>query len=353
MEQAVKNLMFDLASGRDIYDEEQGRVMSKAEANDAIRRVCFEKLGLTKDSTDKQIRRALKKDSALELFEVIEEVIEPQISYGLSANEFFNEFVETKNLADGDRNEFWVEDDVILNVSKVAGDHHDLSLQRLASGSAFNVPTATYAVKVGGDIRLFLTGRKDWTDFTEAVAKAYVQQVQTMIQAEWVNGTTKITPPSVLTGTGALGAGTKAAFDAIIEKVQAANEADVVIMGTKTALKNLNELAAASSVAWVAQSQKESVANTGILGSYEGTTLIEVPQKFKDKTLATPLVDNSKIWILPLVDNKPIKFVDYGETELEVTEVGDTVDDMQSYEVQRRMGVSTIMTRYYGVWTIA
>ena len=77
LDTCVKNLMFDLASGREIYDEEQGRVMSKFEANDAIRKVCFEELGLTKDSTDKQIKRALQSDKGIALMEVIEEVIEP------------------------------------------------------------------------------------------------------------------------------------------------------------------------------------------------------------------------------------------------------------------------------------
>jgi hypothetical protein len=39
MENTARNLMFDLASGREIYDDEQGRVISKAEANDAVRKV--------------------------------------------------------------------------------------------------------------------------------------------------------------------------------------------------------------------------------------------------------------------------------------------------------------------------
>lgn len=154
-----------------------------------------------------------------------------------------------------------------------------------------------------------------------------------------------------MTGTGNLNASTKAAFDAIIEKVGAANESGVVIMGTKTALKNLTAL---TTIDWAspAASVKEAVANTGIIGSYEGTPLMEIPQKFTDKTLATPIVANNKIYIMPAVENKFIKFVDYGESELTVDEKGANMDDMQSYEVQRRFGVSTILTRYYGVWTV-
>lgn len=127
MENTAKNLMFDLASGREIYDDEQGRVISKAEANDAVRNVCFEQLGLDAKSTDKQIKRALKSEKAIELFEVMEEIIEQEIEYGFRENEFFNNFVEMRNLADGDRTDFWTDEDIILNVAKVSGDQHDFN----------------------------------------------------------------------------------------------------------------------------------------------------------------------------------------------------------------------------------
>lgn len=348
---SVKNLMFDLSAGREIFDADNNRVVSKAEASDTIRNACFEYLGLTKNSTPKQIKRALNSERATEFFEVIEEIIDVQIAYGLSGNEFFNQFVESKNMKDGDVNEFWVDDEVLLTVSKVSGDSHDLTMQRLGEGQSYHVDTAVYGIKTGDNLRLFLTGRKDWGSYVDSVVKAYLNKVQTLIQTQFTNGVNIIPVPSTLVGNGALAAGTKAAFDAIIEKVGAANECPVVIMGTKTALKSLNAL---TKVDWAdpAASVKEAVANTGIIGSYEGTSLMEIPQKFTDKTLATPIVDNKKLYIMPLVDNKFIKFVDYGETEITIDQIAGTVDDMQSYEVQRRMGVATLMTRYFGVWNL-
>lgn len=350
MENTIRNLMFDVASGREIFDEEQNRVISKAEANDAIRKVCFEKLGLSEKATDKQIKRALKSDAAVELFEVVEEILDVEIAHGISENAFFNQFVETKNIADGDANEFWAEDDVLLTVSKVSGDHHDFSIQRLGAGKAYPVQMDTYGIKVGGDIRLFLLGRKDWSALIDAVAKAFVNKIQTLISAQFATGTNLITPPSKLTGNGAI---VKTAFDDIIEKVEAANECPVMIMGTKSALRNLTALTT-TGLSWTdpAESIKEAIAQTGIIGSYEGSPIMAIPQKFEDKALQIPVVNSKKIWIMPMVDNKFIKFVDGGESELEITEKGATMDDMQSYEVQRKLGVSTLMTRYYGEWTL-
>ena len=77
--------------------------------------------------------------------------------------------------------------------------------------------------------------------------------------------------------------------------------------------------------------------------------MLEIPQRFKDNKLAEKLVDSTKLLIFPVVDYKPVKFVDGGTTELEVAkELGDTADDMQTYEAQRTMGVATIITRQFG-----
>ena len=351
MESTVRNLMFDLATGRKIFDDSANREIGKDEANDKLRSIMFEKLGLNERSTEKQINRALKSERAAEFFEVIEEVIEKEVEYGWKDNEFFNNFVETRNLADGDRTDFWTDEDIILNVAKVSGDHHDYTAQRLASGSSYTVPTSRYAVKVGSDIRLFLTGRKNWSDFIDAVAKAYRKKIQDELYAEFMNAATKLPVTAGFTGTGTLDKAKKDDFDNVLSNVAMANDvSSVVIMGTKTALKKLNALAGNGSVDWVANSQKESVAETGILGTYEGTTLLEIPQRFKDNKLAEKLVDSNVLLIFPVIDYKPVKFIDGGETTLEVSQAGDNMDDQQTYEAQRRMGVATIITRQFGQW---
>ena len=67
-----------------------------------------------------------------ELMEVLEEAIDFKVETGFQDNEFFNNFVESKNIANGDRNEYWVKNnDVILTVAKVSGDHHDLNYCRV------------------------------------------------------------------------------------------------------------------------------------------------------------------------------------------------------------------------------
>lgn len=357
---AIRNLMFDVAACKTIYDAEQGREISKSEANDAIRRICFEKLGLNEKSSDRDIRRALNRDEAKEIFEIIEEIVDVEVTKGWENNEFFNNFVESKNLADGDDNEFWVEaEDIYLTVAKINGDQHHLTMQRLNKGQSFNVPTSVYGMKVGGDIRMFLTGRRDWNQLIDAITRAFVKKVQDELYAEFLDSSAKVPSTAQFnkTSSGSFSSSYKDAFDQLISDVSVVNGgADVVIMGTKTALKKLNALAGNGNgtISWVSDKEKDAIGATGILGDYEGTAMLEIPQRFADKKVAdqfVELVKSDRVFIFPKTMDKPIKFVDKGETQLQrATELGDTLDDFQTYEVIRRMGIATIITRYFGTW---
>lgn len=350
MTNEIKNLMFDLSAGRRIYDAESEREISVADANETLRNFCVNELGLTNKATEREIQRALKTQKGIELFQVIEEILDEKIATGWKDDEFFDAFVEIKNLADGDKNEFWLQKDIILTVEHVSGDHHDLTVQKLNEGAAISIPTSVYAVKVGAFIREFILGRKNWTEFTDAVARAFTDEIKNATYREFMNAGSKIPPTAQFNKTGALTAATKDTFDTLLEDVSMANDnAAVVIMGTKTALKKLNAL---SDIDWRADSQKESVAHSGMLADYEGTILVEVPQRFAKNDTTAKLVDNNKLLIMPVVDIKPVKFVDGGETILEVSDKGDTMDDRQTYEVQRRMGIGTVITQYFGTWDL-
>lgn len=347
MNTEIKNLMFDRAHKIEIFADD--RRISDREADDTIRNFLFEEMGISKNSSPKQIRRALSSDKGKEFFAIIEQIVDEIIITGWQEDEFFNTFVETINLTDGDKNEFYTESDIILNVARVAKSNHDLSLQKLGMGQSFSVPTSTYGIKVGSDIRMFTTGRYDWSQFVQAVGRAFTQAIQEELYGEFMNASKKLPVTTGFVGNGTLAAGSKAMFDEIIQNVETVNGVPAVIIGTKTALKKLNALTA---IDWAdpAESIKEAVATTGIIGSYEGTQLLEIPQRFKFNKPGEKMVDDSKLLIFPLVDYKPIKLVDGGESTLEITEVGETKNDLQSYEVQRDLGVATIITRYFGEW---
>lgn len=225
-------------------------------------------------------------------------------------------------------------------------------MQKLGEGEAYSVKTSNYAVKVGMDIDLYLTGRKDWSELVDAISRAYNVQVQNDMFAEVMAAGDKLPTNEQFNVTKELVVANKDRFDELLSDVSAANDgADVVIMGLKTDLKKLTAL---SDIDWISEDQKKQVAELGRLGSYEGTTLVEIPQRFAANDVTKKLITPGKLLIMPNVDNQFVKFVDVGETEIvEVTEKGDRNDDFMTYEVQREMGIATVIDKYFGVWNCA
>ena len=347
-------LMKDVALHNEIYDADVNRVITKVEANEKIRQFSLEVLGITNTSDKKEVRRALR-DNGREFFDIIEDVIDEVISTGWGNEPWFEYLIEYKNIAYGDEQDFKVDSPSILVISKQGESHHDHILQRILPGQPVSIPTARYGAKVGADINRYIAGQEDWSALVDAISTAFVRKVQELASAQIANLKTQL--PSTVKGTGALNATNKAAFDKIIQKTSAANDgAEVVVMGTKVALKNINAIA---DVNWAAKDQRDFMMNTGTIGIYEGVRLVEIPQRYSDKSLADAkqMIDDTELIIVPVgYDAKPIKFVDEGDTEItSVEEKGESNgrwDDIMSYEVQRRMGAGVVIGKLIGAWTI-
>lgn len=130
--ESFQNLLFDLRNGNDIYDfDENGNQikLTKKQANKAVQKVLMEVCGLDEEDlkSAKKVKRAVKAHSN-ELFEIIESDIEFKVSTGLSDDEWFMEFVDNRNVALGDEEEFEIKgDNVLFIIAEISGDHHDLN----------------------------------------------------------------------------------------------------------------------------------------------------------------------------------------------------------------------------------
>lgn len=344
----IKNLMFDL------YKGELRDGITKAEAEDKIREVSLKIFGLTKDSSKRDRKRAYA-EHGRQFFDVIEEVTDWTVSTGLKENEWFTALVNYRNLADGDENLFYNEhEEVILSVARMGKRHHDTMLQRLPEGSTYTVETDLYGAAVGADIDRYLLGHEDWTKLIDSITKAFVVMTQELIFAEILAAPAKLPVQTGFVESGALTEATRKTFNKVLQNVSVANDnADVVIMGTMVGLQELENLI---KVDWIADSQKESVANMGRLGNYGRYQLVEIPQRFAKNDVTKDMYDDNVLWIFASGDDKLVDMIDVGETLIdEITDRGEAngrIDDIMKYEVQRELGVATRIGRYFGQWTI-
>lgn len=332
------HLMYDTARNQE--------KVSKEEANQKIREIMFQVLGIEPTSDLKTIRKALRRHKA-DVYEVIEETVDNLLVSGWGDNPFFNEFLEIKNLAAGDRNEFYAQDDVILTVSELAGSHHDLLRQRLGEGSSFSIKTSWYGIKIYTDYDLFMAGRIDWAAFVQKIYEAMDKFINDMVYQAVMASGDKVLPASQFNKTGAL---VKDDLITLAEDVQAATGDEVVIMGTKTALSKLTAL---SDTQWISNEMKQERHTTGRLGLWEGIRLVEIPQSFAPNDTTKKQVDNNKLLFMPAADNRFIKLVYEGESNFnENTDPAVNMDMSVTAEYQTRLGVATVIGKKFGMWTI-
>ena len=116
---AFSDLLTDVARG--------AQKVTKEEANEKIVNVFQSVLGLDKKSTPREVRKAIQRNQQL-VFDIIEETVQDLLVTGWGNDPFFQKYVDQRNLALGDKNEFITEDNSIMSVMRVAGNHHDICL---------------------------------------------------------------------------------------------------------------------------------------------------------------------------------------------------------------------------------
>ena len=343
----MNNLMQDVALGKELYDAENDRKISKVEANQKILDFSRQILGITDIKDAREVRRAWR-DHGREWFDIIEDTVNIAVEIGLQQSDWFNDLVDSRTIGYHDRIDFYTETESILSVSTDGTSHHDHPLQRLGIGQKITIPTELHVIKVGADINRFITGQEDWSRLVDAITKAYIVDIQNKVYAQVAVAVGQL--PAAFKSTGSL---VKSTFDNIIQNVSMANNgAEVVLMATRAGISANTTI---SNVQWAADFQKDNLANTGSIGIYEGVRLIEIPNRFKNKDDYVNKVFADQIVILPVIgdEGKFIKYIEEGDIQiLEKMERGDYLSDLQTYEVQRRYGVGVVLGRKFGSWVL-
>ena len=254
-------------------------------------------------------------------------------------------YVDQRNLALGDKNEFYAEDDSVLSVMKIAGNHHDIIRQRLAGGSVRSLETYWVAIKIYAEFERVVMGLEDWAKFITKVYEAYDRYIKNTVYDTMKGYATSLTGQFKKTGSI-----TTEGLNELCDLVSIATGMPVMIMGTRTALANVTKL---QNSTYISDAMKDEHYRTGMLGMWEGKELVEIPQIFEKGKVGTPKIDNTLVWIMPVVDEKFIKVVNEGDTQLMTVSDKDANMDMTyEYELQTKLGCAVMLNGAFGVYDI-
>ena len=333
---AFSELLTDVARGT--------QQVTKEEANKKIVEVFQNVLGLDKSSTPREVRKAIQRNQQL-VFDIIEETVQSLLVSGWGNDPFFQKYVDQRNLALGDKNEFITEDNSIMSVMRVAGNHHDIVRQRLGAGEKTSLATYWCAVKCYVEFERVVTGAEEFSKFITKMYEAYDRYVKNALYDAMVEYANKLSATYKQTGTL-----TAEGLNELCDYIETATGYRVRLMGTRAALANVIKL---QNTNYISDAMKDEHYRTGTLGMWEGKELVEIPQVFEKNKVGTYKIANDIIWIMPISEEKFLKLVNEGDTQLRTIADKDTnMDYTYESEMMTKLGVGVMLNGAFGVWDI-
>ena len=306
---------------------------SVEDSNEVLRSAFYDLLGMD-EYNSKISRRAMRKHK-LEIFEIIEEVLDASIDRDLRNQ--FEDWVEYRNLARGDKQAFITPDDQLFKVAIISDGNQNLLRQRVRGGQRVTVPTQNYGVKIYEELDRFLSGDVDWNAMIQNVSLSFALQIRDEIVSAIVDNFPHegAEETSVTIGDDP----TEREILDYAQRIKAKTRQDVSIYGTKLALHKIKP-----NVTSDAQDGQRNA--TGYYDQIAGIPMYELEDSLKENG-EFRLGDNF-ILILPETRDKMIKVVNEGESYTEEGRPEGNASMDLEYIMTNRMGIAIMPSSVYG-----
>ncbi len=267
------------------------------------------------------------------LFTLIEEILSRTVVEGLQASDYFNSLVEYRNVALGDKNLFYVEDSNLFTVADAADGTQGIRRQRLGGMSETSIPTSFKVVKTYEELNRVLSGQVDFNRFIQKVSESFQKKILDDIYSLWISATADdFGGTTYFPAAGAYDEDTL--LDLISHVEAAANGRPATIIGTKKAIRNL-------APAIQGNDSESDIYNLGYYGKFYGTPVVALPQRHKDNS--TDFVFSDNLLTVIAGDDRPIKFVNEGQSTVLMGDPMQNMDLTQTYMYGEKYGLGIVL----------
>ena len=265
-------------------------------------------------------------------FTILETVIYRTTMDGLRGDEYFNEMVETHDVAMGDKPEFVSEGSDLFVVSKGSDGNSAVRRQRLTGLPTVTVPTYWHWVKVYDELSRILGNKIDISRLVDLVGKSVRAGMLDDIYTAWTGVTA-----SDVGGTEFVVSGTYDEEDLmdLVDLVEAKSGASAIIYATKKGARKLTSTVQSDAA-------KDDLYNIGYYGKFFGTPVVAINQRIKPGTNSL-LFDDNVITVAASV-GKPIKLVLEGDPIINMDNPLNNPDLTQNYLYGQKYGVGFMLS---------
>ena len=302
---------------------------SVGQSQDVLRKALIEVNG----GSTKLDYRKIRDGECKGLFTLIEQILSRTAVEGLQGDEYFNALVDFRNVAEGDKNLFIIEDSNLFIVSEAADGTQGIRRQRLSGTSEMSIPTSLKVVKIYEELNRVLAGRVDFNTFINKVSESFRKQLLNDVYTLW--STASANDFGGTTYFPAAGAYDEDELLELISHVEAAADGKpATIIGTKKAVRNLVPSIQGTD-------SKSDIYNLGYYGKFFGNPVVVTPQRHK--VGSTDFVMRDDILTIIAGDDKPIKCVYEGDPIVIVGNPQTNSDLTQEYLYGEKYGMGIVL----------
>lgn len=249
-------------------------------------------------------------------------------------------FVDERNIALGDTQEFVIEGNGEFVVSEVAVGTKGLRRQRLLGNTVVTIPTKAYGVKIYDELQRVLAGKIDMNDMIDRLGAAFIKKYNSEIYDVVTNAFDGLTTPYKVSGTL-----TAANLIGLIDHVEAETGTRATLITSKQGAREI-----ASVFNLDANSAKEEIFNIGYYTHLYDNPIVVMRNAHKPGTTQPML--SKDIYVVGS-DEKFVKHVTHGDSLIidETNSLGNA-DLSQNYTAIQYHGFAAVMTAQAGVYQI-
>ncbi len=267
------------------------------------------------------------------LFTLIEQILSVTVVEGLQGDEYFNNLVEFRNVAEGDSPVFTVADNNLFVIAEAADGTQGVRRQRLSGVTETTIPTTLKVARIYEEMNRVLSGRVDFNEMINKVAESINQKLLNDIYTLWTSATAnQLGGTTYFPTAGAYDEDTL--LDLISHVEAAAGGKPATIIGTKKALRSIKE-------SIMSDGAKDELHNMGYVGKFFGTPVVATPQRHK--VGSTEFVMSDKVLTIVAGDDKPLKVVYEGDPIVMMGDPMNNADFTQEYLYGVKYGTGIVL----------
>ncbi len=284
--------------------------------------------------------RAIRDGKCNGLFAIVEEIINKTVIEGLPESCPLFNFVDFRNVAEGDSNVFELRDDGTFVVADIAQGTQGLRRQRLTGGEEITVKTQLKGIKIYEELRRVLAGRVDFNNLIDKVSEAFQRKIRNDMY-----DTVHATFNGLVSPYKQSGSFSEETLATLIDHVEAATGKKAYVLGSKQAVRKITNVKGAD-----ASSAKEDLYNMGYFGHFYTTPIIVMENGHKAGT--NDFILGNDLYIVA-GDDKFVKFVTEGETLIIPGDALNNADLTQEYMMAMAYGMKAVVADQIGVYSLS